>query len=498
MKEYIFITYDIHFVGGVQSYTASKIQYIEENTRWKPYVFFSGSSNGSCAFQILDKYLRYSLPGIDTRPYIMKEEEVYRLLDRICDVLVSTNGERDEIVIESHYDVGAYWGELLAERLRARHLFIGCNETYRDENRYYIDNLPFFYFKWKRKELLIDEVRLRKLFNGYKNVDKISISFRYPPIREMDAVQDVKNKNVEELIRLSWNICYIGRAEKQYVEFIIKAVKIFANNHKDKEIQFIMVGNANNRLEMIHNELSNVENVKVALLGDLIPIPRSLFQKIDVVIAGAGAAWEAAYEKIPVILTHAEMPWSTGVLGYETLDVLYGTNGKRMPYEEVLEDVLLNKLYNPQECKLPIKIPSKKNHQYFFYKIKKIIAPKKYCTDNLIGRPIESWVMIFPFSKIRPNSRIIIYGYGKVGKDYVMQVNMQHYCTIEAIVDKDYDSFDNDVKSPMILKELLYDYIVIAVFSKDKANEIIAFLSEIVPNDKKKIVYTRFVFQLRR
>ena len=48
MKRYIFLTANIHPIGGMQNYVAGKAAYLEKNG-WKVTVFFWGDNKGTCA-----------------------------------------------------------------------------------------------------------------------------------------------------------------------------------------------------------------------------------------------------------------------------------------------------------------------------------------------------------------------------------------------------------------------------------------------------------------
>lgn len=72
---------------------------------------------------------------------------------------------------------------------------------------------------------------------------------------------------------------------------------------------------------------------------------------------------------------------------------------------------------------------------------------------------------LFPFSAVKPNAKILIYGAGKAGKNYLNQVRSTGYCTVLCMVDKNYEmiSIDNiDVVSLEEIEKYEYDYIVLS------------------------------------
>lgn len=63
---------------------------------------------------------------------------------------------------------------------------------------------------------------------------------------------------------------------------------------------------------------------------------------------------------------------------------------------------------------------------------------------------------LFPYEKIRPNSNIVLHGYGKVGRDYLDQIRKNHYCNIPTIIDSNaYNITDCpiDIINPSDFKE---------------------------------------------
>ena len=87
---------------------------------------------------------------------------------------------------------------------------------------------------------------------------------------------------------------------------------------------------------------------------------------------------------------------------------------------------------------------------------------------------------LFPFDKVERNSRIVIYGSGLVGRDYKRQVELIGFCNIAAVVDKTYDN--TMVFSPEIIRDLRFDYILIATANKTYVREIKEKIYEICPD----------------
>lgn len=74
--------------------------------------------------------------------------------------------------------------------------------------------------------------------------------------------------------------------------------------------------------------------------------------------------------------------------------------------------------------------------------------------------------ILFPYERVALGSKVILYGMGRVGKMFLEQISVNHYCKIICAVDRDYDKIINSeipVYSPKKLLEVECDYIVIAL-----------------------------------
>lgn len=105
---------------------------------------------------------------------------------------------------------------------------------------------------------------------------------------------------------------------------------------------------------------------------------------------------------------------------------------------------------------------------------------------------------LFPFERVKRDSRIIIYGAGKVGQTYLHQVRLTQYCEVACIVDRDFQKFEQlniRVIAPAAIKGEVYDYIVVAHGVPAIGHEIVANLVEQYMIPQEKIVYERDFIQ---
>lgn len=486
MKQYVIITYDIHPIGGTQAYTAGKVRYLEKSG-WHVVVFFAGVKEGQCAIGFLNRYLAGGIQGLARLPYRIDDDYRELILSQMERCLQK---EADEIIIESHYDVAAFWGELIAKKVSGRHYIFCCNEYYRTVNdivKFYDENLDYFAFKYKRNELIASDEVIRKLFHGYKNI--IGAKIKYPQlIVEQDPIQDVDHAIIDSIPTDGWNICSIGRLEKPYIEAAIDGVRQLALSYPEQSIHLIIVGNEVSRKAMIEQIVATVCNLEVIYLGVLVPIPRALFSKVDVVIAAAQTAVFASYEQVYTITANVLNDTTPGVLGYDTQDAWYGGMAEEKSYEEVLEDVLVRRAYDNKDFFMPLRQAAEAHYAMQWEYLALSTKQKEYDVTRFCCSRVKNWIAIFPYWHIKEDEVILIYGAGEVGRDYLSQIELTKYCKVSGFVDKNADCFDESVFYPEEgLLRLSYDTILIAVRSDFNANNIKNNIEMIV--GKKKVVF---------
>ena len=328
----------------------------------------------------------------------------------MVNILRIDNTIENEIIIESHYDVASYWAELLAERINARHFAIILNVSFRNDWNAYFDNLDFFYCKYLRRELLTVP---DKMFNGYRNLEDISYDDLSPEINwgcEQDPIQDFQNPNVDAIAddqNSDYTIAYIGRPEKSYLQTIFDNIVSFAQKYPDKKIRFILVGNFA-RISQF-SVFAGIGNINIVLLGVLVPIPRKLFQFVDVVIAGDQTAFFCAEENVPVITTIVDGDKTPGVLYSDSDDSWYGSGAPHISYIEALEKVLIRREYANRKFNVPERRPAEWHYEQILNWQRKNQSPLRYFTKKFKLDLRRDWVAIFPFGLVERGAKIVFY-----------------------------------------------------------------------------------------
>lgn len=140
----------------------------------------------------------------------------------------------------------------------------------------------------------------------------------------------------------------------------------------------------------INRILLENENLVVRELGYLHPLPLSLYEKVDVVIAGSGSARHSCEEGAIVIVADTETRMSDGILGYETLNSVYKSDDSVCSdFSDALERVFVEKV----QLNLPYRFPPKlgvekqteqhfelfnmSDRKYEYYDEKKLVEGKR-------------------------------------------------------------------------------------------------------------------------
>lgn len=113
--------------------------------------------------------------------------------------------------------------------------------------------------------------------------------------------------------------------------------------------------------------------------------------------------------------------------------------------------------------------------------------------ESIYGVEINAPMFLFPFDLIKKNARIVLYGAGLVGKAYYRTFYNSGYGKVECWVDRNYQQLSESglcISDPNKIKDMEFDYIVIAVKEEKIADDVKTYLEDRgVP--KEKIVWKK-------
>lgn len=131
-----------------------------------------------------------------------------------------------------------------------------------------------------------------------------------------------------------------------------------------------------------------------------------------------------------------------------------------------------------------------RSHATYLLKILKCAMFDIVQSGNCFTSERQSFFM-FPYEKIPVNSKVVLYGAGMVGKSYFRQIRENQFCNIILWTDKSYETISNSkyrVVSPDNIRNLDFEYILIATLEYEAAKDISKYLIETYQILEEKIV----------
>lgn len=350
---YVFITSDIYDMGGLQFYVSNKAKWLREHG-YQTIVFSANLPNKKCKIKGLEMYSQFAIwpliyPPYTLSPILVKETLKYMLNE------VKKKLDDEEIIIESHYAIGACWGELLAQKLHAKNFVFILGEQYEDDM--YVETIDFLKWKYNRHALAGNHVSTIKKVLHDNSIPEDEEYHLMP--YEGNELIDIKCPIIDELEECDFRIGLLSRMEKGYVKYIFQAIHQFSISYPDKKIQFVAVGEIGSDNGLL-DILKDVDNVMLITTGNLTPIPKAFADKIDIAIAGSGCAYLLAQAGAPVIVSEASGYYAMGIYGYDVMDILYSNETKNYTETEIVNSYVkyLNLWFEKKICKKDITVLS--------------------------------------------------------------------------------------------------------------------------------------------
>lgn len=335
-KAFIMFTGTIARMGGAQMYVNNKASFMEKNG-YDSYVF--SGLRAPILINGLKKHEKGITDILEKFPIVLPSRIINKTIKKIASQIPLDR--YNKIIIESNEAHMSVWAELFAQRTGAIHYSFILDEHFNFDPAY----IPFFEFKYKRKELLFISKDSPKLFFGNRIKEQVENEPRLSAVCA-NVVEDIHDSKFDIIDYATFDIrlCHIGRLNKMYVPNVIEGFKKFALNHLDKKICIIFIGNQPEGYKpdmnkLIEEELVPLNNVTVYNMGYVFPIPQSLFDNIDVNVSSAGSSRVSAVRGVLTINMDAKDGNPIGVYGYTTNNNLYRENEPIIPLDTLLNEV---------------------------------------------------------------------------------------------------------------------------------------------------------------
>ncbi len=309
MKTYIFIIRRICDITGAQQYVYNKMNYLESQG-WRVLIF--SSMRGHILIDGFRKFEHLILPPLYLSPVCYRKSEVRRTINKIISEIGDCNP--DDTIIESDSLQRSVWAELVASRLKCRHLSMFVQEKYKRNN----DPQSFIRFKYDRHELsCITKNAIQMLFG--EDVEKVRPDARFAAYCN-NVILEAPDK-FSALLDPKADLTFgsLGRLAKPYVPFVVEAFRNYAANHLDKRFNIVFIGDSSEKgkKEDIHRAFKELSNVNLVMTGNVYPIPTPFAHKVDVFVSTAGASGATYNVGIPTVKVNALTGEPVGVIGLD-------------------------------------------------------------------------------------------------------------------------------------------------------------------------------------
>lgn len=303
-KLYIFFNRRICGVDGSIQYIYNKERFLESKG-YKVLVF--SVCKGEIFVNSFRKFEKYILTGMRFCPSIYRESTIKSIIDEIIDRIDVESTK--EIIIESTSPVSAAWAELVAKKLKCRHVYFHLMEK---------TNLPrnfveFCRFKYNRDELAgITENTLSLLLKD-DSVERRKIRAFCSNV--IEECEDIFSKDMNKSAMLT--IGSIGRLEKPYIHELIRRVGEYFKKNSSDSFNFILIGGdkKGKNARKIKKFFSSIKNVTLIITDYMYPIPKSLIENIDLFISASGSANSTYWCERPTIKINPISGKPLGIIG---------------------------------------------------------------------------------------------------------------------------------------------------------------------------------------
>lgn len=182
-----------------------------------------------------------------------------------------------------------------------------------------------------------------------------------------------------------------------------------------------------------------------------------------------------------------DFPIPVDLMFYRVLKMFYDDNREFVEWENLLALSLID----VRKVDIYERIIQKFNKYVTFDRINNIDynkIGKKFKESKIIEKQASSFLYKFPYKMIPQESRIILYGAGRVGMDFYNLIKATKYCKLVLWMDKKADFYQKQglaVCDCSFLFDVDYNFILIAVLKESVSLEIRNELISLgIPNDK--------------
>lgn len=341
MNKYVILTPQIGNMGGGQMFACNKAEYMA-NLGWDVVICYFTES--PILIQKVLKFNRIYCPQISWGVQYYTKNKVKSIVNGITKQI--NTAPDDEIIVESHLCYLSLWGELVAEKLHAKHIINSFEE---DIPQFSSKEISFFEYKLKRWECVnASEKSLKRLFKSYFKDEYNSFSHPTTFYCSNVSTDNVFYSDVNVPDSNSFNILSVGRLNKPYVQEMITEMYRFAVKNSNTNIGLVFIGaSPDGSVEKkIMSTFDGLENVKIYLLGYMFPIPLNVIKCANIAIGTSNAVLVTHDQGIPTIAVDAQDCFAIGVYGINTDRKVFRKEEPQTPISFYIEKLFKGELMN--------------------------------------------------------------------------------------------------------------------------------------------------------
>jgi hypothetical protein len=341
-KLYVFLTTLIRGVGGGHIYTLCKIDSLKSEG-FDIQLIHANDPTSKIYIDGLRVYEKNYDNCFFFPAYFYSPKEQKRVVERVIKRFIPKYGEYEDIYIESQTTTCSTWGELIAGKIRAKHLVYLLDEHPKISN---ISIFGFYSFKLDRGELAgIGRDSIKTMFEGWRDIKVSPFLLAYNKKPLQDVPYDIRKVRKSDYI-----IGSIGRTEKGFLLPALTVVKEFALNHANKSFTVLIIGGSvdNGKPEQAIQQLfRNIKNVYVHITGLIYPIPICLVKMPHIFLSTAGGVTTSTdLGKVTISFDINDFK-PIGIINYTTQNRLFRSEDEPAPdLYRLLDEVLIEKKYS--------------------------------------------------------------------------------------------------------------------------------------------------------
>jgi len=331
------VTPRVSGMGGAQLYALRRIQFLKKKGI-HAMLLVTDDTNFILEKQFGDVSILVR-KDLAKPVFYYSDQNLDKIIHSICSDLHIFS---QNLVLESHSLRLSIWCELIASRLKCKHIIYPLNET-SITSWEFNPVKDFFIWKQVRTELLgASKPSLRVILGRYYRESKaVYINIGFDP----NEITAISCPNIlGHFDKDSFKIGTISRLSKPYIEVLLNEVRWVAANNPLVRFTFIVAGDDVDRKirKKLTKKYPSTPNMSILFTGYLNPLGKDFFQGLDIYIGMATSVINSAALKCASITVDPITSLSAGFFGITSKDTMFASKEELRPIRYWLQKVITN------------------------------------------------------------------------------------------------------------------------------------------------------------